>query len=41
LAADHFKGGGHANAAGGMSELSMPETLDKIKRLVPEYFPAQ
>jgi phosphoesterase RecJ-like protein len=41
LAADHFNGGGHANAAGGMSELSMPETLDKIKRLVPEYFPAQ
>lgn len=39
LAAAYFDGGGHANAAGGMSELSMPETLDKIKRLVPEYFP--
>ncbi len=38
LAADHFNGGGHANASGGMSDLSMPETLDKIKRLVPEYF---
>lgn len=38
LAADHFNGGGHANASGGMSELSMQETLDKIKRLVPEYF---
>lgn len=39
LAAEHFNGGGHANAAGGMSELSMPETLDKIKELVPSYFP--
>jgi phosphoesterase RecJ-like protein len=39
LAATHFDGGGHANASGGMSKLSMPETLDKIKGLVPEYFP--
>ncbi|WP_339866601.1 DHH family phosphoesterase [uncultured Algoriphagus sp.] len=39
LAAAHFDGGGHANAAGGMSELSMPETLDKIKGLIPAYFP--
>ncbi|WP_192085891.1 bifunctional oligoribonuclease/PAP phosphatase NrnA [Algoriphagus sp. Y33] len=39
LAAVHFDGGGHANAAGGMSELSMPETLDKMKSLVAEYFP--
>lgn len=38
LAAAHFDGGGHANAAGGMSELSMPKTLDKLKSLVPEYF---
>lgn len=38
LAAEHFSGGGHANAAGGMSELSMPETLEKIKALVPQYF---
>jgi len=38
LAAEHFNGGGHANASGGMSDLSMPETLAKIKRLVPEYF---
>ena len=38
LAAAHFNGGGHANAAGGMSELSMPETLDKMKSLVAEYF---
>lgn len=38
LAAEHFNGGGHANASGGISELSMPETLEKIKRLVPLYF---
>ncbi|MEB2777663.1 DHH family phosphoesterase [Algoriphagus sp. D3-2-R+10] len=39
LAATHFDGGGHANASGGMSALSMNETLDKLKGLVPEYFP--
>lgn len=38
LAAEHFSGGGHANAAGGMSELSVTETMDKIKGLVPQYF---
>jgi phosphoesterase RecJ-like protein len=38
LASEHFNGGGHANASGGMSELSMPETLKKIKSLVPSYF---
>ena len=38
LAADNFNGGGHANAAGGMSDLSVNETLDKIKDLIPQYF---
>ncbi len=38
LAADHFDGGGHANASGGMSELSVAETFGKIKDLVPKYF---
>lgn len=38
LAADHFDGGGHANAAGGMSKLSVNETLLKMKNLIPEYF---
>ncbi len=38
LAAEHFSGGGHANAAGGMSELSVTQTLDKIKGLIPSYF---
>ncbi|MDR7129494.1 phosphoesterase RecJ-like protein [Algoriphagus sp. 4150] len=41
LAANHFDGGGHANAEGGMSTLPMPETLDKIKALVSEYFPCE
>jgi len=40
MAAENFNGGGHMNASGGMSELSVSETLDKIKRLVPKYFPA-
>ncbi|MFT6866004.1 MAG: phosphoesterase RecJ-like protein [Cyclobacteriaceae bacterium] len=40
LASEHFNGGGHANAAGGMSESSVQETLDKIKSLVPKYFTA-
>jgi len=38
LAAEHFNGGGHANASGGMSALSMPETLTKIRGLIPQYF---
>jgi phosphoesterase RecJ-like protein len=39
LASEHFNGGGHANASGGMSDLSMEETLKKIKKLIPNYFP--
>ncbi|MFK7900594.1 MAG: bifunctional oligoribonuclease/PAP phosphatase NrnA [Cyclobacteriaceae bacterium] len=38
LAKENFNGGGHANAAGGMSELTVTETLEKIKRLIPAYF---
>lgn len=37
LASEHFNGGGHANASGGISELSMQETLSKIKSLMPQY----
>ena len=40
MAGEHFKGGGHANASGGMSELSVTETLEKIKGIVPQYFSA-
>jgi len=39
MAAEHFDGGGHANASGGMSNLSVEETLEKIKNLIPQYFP--
>lgn len=38
FAAEHFTGGGHANASGGVSELSMTETLNKVRSLVPLYF---
>lgn len=38
LASENFNGGGHANAAGGMSELSVDETLEKLKGLIPQYF---
>lgn len=40
LAGEHFNGGGHANASGGMSELTVTETLEKIKGLIPQYFTA-
>jgi phosphoesterase RecJ-like protein len=39
LAKEHFNGGGHANASGGMSALTVAETLDKLKELIPKYFP--
>lgn len=38
LAKEHFNGGGHANASGGMSDLTVEETLEKLKGLIPEYF---
>jgi len=38
LAKTHFNGGGHANASGGMSDLSVTETLEKLKELIPQYF---
>lgn len=41
LAKEHFNGGGHANASGGMSDLTVEETLEKLKSLVPQYFPKQ
>lgn len=39
LAAEHFNGGGHANAAGGMSELPFDEAVKKMKGLLPTFFP--
>ena len=38
LAKEHFDGGGHANAAGGMSDLTVQETLTKLRKLIPQYF---
>lgn len=37
LAAEHFEGGGHKNAAGGISPLSLSDTVDKFLRLLPTY----
>ena len=37
FARKHFSGGGHANAAGGMSDLPMEKTLSKFVSLLPEY----
>ncbi|SHF52030.1 phosphoesterase RecJ domain-containing protein [Salegentibacter echinorum] len=33
----HFEGGGHNNAAGGKSSLSLEETLEKFNSILPEY----
>jgi phosphoesterase RecJ-like protein len=37
VAADHYNGGGHINAAGGDSFQSMEETLSKFESLLPGY----
>lgn len=37
FARQHFQGGGHINAAGGMSELSMDETISKFVSILPQY----
>ncbi|HOX82065.1 MAG TPA: bifunctional oligoribonuclease/PAP phosphatase NrnA [Chryseolinea sp.] len=37
LARKHFEGGGHRNAAGGQSTLSVDQTLQKFLNLLPEY----
>lgn len=37
LSRNHFNGGGHSNAAGGMSELTMDETVLKFISLLPQY----
>jgi bifunctional oligoribonuclease and PAP phosphatase NrnA len=37
LARTHFEGGGHRNAAGGTSYLSMDETISKFITLLPQY----
>jgi bifunctional oligoribonuclease and PAP phosphatase NrnA len=37
FARDHFNGGGHRNAAGGRSEVSMAETIQKFENLVTQF----
>ncbi len=37
LAREYFEGGGHKNAAGGDSFLTMEKTLDKFEQLLPAY----
>lgn len=37
FARDHFNGGGHRNAAGGSSELSLEETIRLFESLLPKY----
>lgn len=37
FARTHFNGGGHRNAAGGRSDLSLTETIEKFRSLLPEY----
>ena len=37
LARKHFEGGGHKNASGGSSKLTLEETLNKFISILPEY----
>jgi len=37
IASEHYQGGGHINAAGGDSFLSMEETLNQFESLLPAY----
>ncbi len=37
FARDHFNGGGHKNAAGGRSEVSMEETVSKFENLITQF----
>ena len=37
FAAEYFNGGGHRNAAGGGSTLSLEETVEKVKQSLVHY----
>ncbi len=37
LLAAHFQGGGHANAAGGRSTATLPETVERLLQVLPEF----
>ena len=38
LASSHFSGGGHKYASGGVSFLSLDETISNFKQVVPNFF---
>ncbi len=37
VASSHFSGGGHLNAAGGESYISLAEVVEKFESLLPSY----
>jgi len=37
IARKHFKGGGHKNASGGASYAGLTATVNKFKKVLPEY----
>lgn len=37
MARTHFEGGGHTNAAGGKSDLSLKDTIAKFISILPDY----
>jgi len=37
IARDHFNGGGHKNAAGGLMHITIEETVDKLLKVLPDY----
>ncbi len=37
IAAEYFDGGGHLNAAGAVSDVSVAQTVEKIKNILPKY----
>lgn len=37
LAREHFSGGGHTNAAGGVSYDGLAESIERLKRILPHY----
>ena len=40
LAAQHFEGGGHRNAAGGCSSAPLPDVIARFERLLPAFLEA-
>lgn len=41
FASEYFNGGGHLNASGAESKLSLEETIEKIKQVLPDFVAAQ